>query len=361
MARHAGLDAAKTLAIAFVVATHAALSYMVTPIGWAIQDTSRNLGVDLFVWIARGAGMPMFFWLSGYFARDVYERKGRGGFVRNRARRILLPLALAIVPCSLALDALWDWGRTLAGRPEVAANIPKLEGSKLPVTLGHLWYLYYLLVISALALAFAELGRRARARVPVWVTPLAAFVPLALAGKLQPDTPLGFQIDPSVTVYFGAFFTWGWLVHARRPALEQYAHHCWRVLAAAALLLAAVLPALASSTAPVYAIAASCAFTFALVAVFIGLCVRYVRRPILPLASDASYWTYIAHLPLVVLLQIAFAMVAWPGPIEYLAIVGATGVACLVSYAAFARARGLLAASRRSTDRPAPARSEDMP
>ncbi len=361
MARDAGLDAAKTLAIAFVVATHAALSYMVTPIGWAIQDTSHNLGVDLFVWIARGSGMPAFFWLSGYFGRDVYERRAALGFVRNRARRILLPLALAIVPCSLALDALWDWGRELAGRPEVAANIPKLEGSKLPVTLGHLWYLYYLLIISALALAIAELGRRARARVPVWIAPLAAIVPLAWTGKLQLDTPLGFQIDPWVTLFFGAFFAWGWLVRGRRAVLEAYARHGWRVLAAAALLLAAVLPALASSTAPLYAIAASGALSCAMVAAFVGLCVRYVRSPILPLASRASYWTYVAHLPLVVLLQIAFAMLALPGPLEYVAIVGVTLAVCVLSYAAFARVRGWIAASRRSTDTPAPARSADMP
>lgn len=361
MARDPGLDAVKTLAIALVVAEHAALSYMITPIGWVIQDTSRSLGVDLFVWIAHGSVMPTLFWLSGYFARDVYERKAALGFVRDRARRILLPLVLALVPCSLALDAMWDWARELTGRPEVAENIPKLEGSKLPLTLGHLWYFYYLLIISALALMLAEVGRRARTRVPVWVAPILVFVPLACTGKLQLDTPLGFRIHPWVTLFAGAFFAWGWLVHARPAALDQYARHSWRILAAAALLLAAVFPTLASGTAPLYAIAASGAFSCALVAAFVGLCARYVRRPILPLASRASYWTYVAHLPLVVLLQIAFARVSLPGPIEYVAIVAATALVCLLSYAAFARVRGSFAASRRSTDTPAPARSADTP
>jgi len=45
--RAAGLDAARAIAMMLVVATHAALSFMVTPIGWAIQDRSRYLGVDL--------------------------------------------------------------------------------------------------------------------------------------------------------------------------------------------------------------------------------------------------------------------------------------------------------------------------
>jgi len=46
------------------------------------------------------------------------------------------------VPCSLAVNALWDWWREVGGRAGVAANVPKLEGSGSRLTLGHLWYLY---------------------------------------------------------------------------------------------------------------------------------------------------------------------------------------------------------------------------
>ena len=45
--RHDGLDAARALAMILVVATHAAISFMVTPIGWAIQDRLQHLAVDL--------------------------------------------------------------------------------------------------------------------------------------------------------------------------------------------------------------------------------------------------------------------------------------------------------------------------
>jgi len=75
-----------------------------------------------------------------------------------------------------------------------------------------------------------------------------------------------------------------------------------------------------------------------MVAAFLGLGVRYARRPhrTVELASRASYWVYITHFPVVVLLQIAFARVAWPGLVKYLVIVAITAIACFGSYAPLA-------------------------
>lgn len=326
---------------------YAAISFMETPIGWAIQDDSRFVGVDLAVWVVRAFAMPVLFWLSGFFARAVLAERGTAGFARQRVTRVVVPLALAIVPCSLALDALWDWGRALAGRPEVAENLPRLQGSKLPVTLGHLWYLYYLLAISAIALALAGVGHRLRVPRPrgagiVAIAAALAALPLAVAGVLHVDIPLGFRIDPAVIAYHGAFFAWGWLVRGAPDQLERYAAHAWRWLGAAALLLAAVVPALRDAAveaafrrAPLYAIAASAGFTIAMVGAFLGLCVRHARRShrSVELASQASHWFYITHFPVVVLLQIELARVAWPGGVKYLAIVAITAIACFGSYA----------------------------
>lgn len=345
--RHPGLDAARVCTVLLIAMQYAAVSFMETPIGWAIQDDRRFIAVDLWVWVVRAFAMPVLFWLSGFFARAVLAERGAAGFARQRVTRVVVPLALAIVPCSLALDALWDWGRALAGRPEVTENLPQLQGSKLPVTLGHLWYLYYLLVISAVALALAGVGRKLRVPRPpgagiIAIAAALAAAPLAVAGVLHVDIPLGFRIDPAVVVYHGAFFAWGWLVRGAPDQLERYAAHAWRWLGVAALLLAAVVPALRDAAvdvafrrAPLYAIAASAGFTVAMVIGFLGLCVRHVRRPhrAVELASQASHWFYITHFPVVVLLQIELARLAWPGAIKFLAIVAITAIACFGSYA----------------------------
>ena len=344
--RDAGLDAARAIAMMAVVATHAALSFMVTPIGWAVQDRSQHLGVDLWVWIVRAFAMPTFFWLAGYFSRAVLVAGGVRGFVRNRALRILVPLALVLVPCSLVLGALWDWGREVTARATVAANIPRFQSSELEIFLGHLWFLYYLLWLSLGALVIASLLHRVRARVPVLVVPIAMTGGvLAYLGALHTDTPLGFIPDVPILLYMGGFFAWGWLVHARPSELATYARRTWHALALAPVFLAVVIVTLARGLSvieapPLYAIAASALFSVTIMVAFLGACARYLARPrpLLQLASRGSYWFYILHLPVVVALQVALSQVAVPGPLKYVAIVAVTTAACVGTYALAARA-----------------------
>src|SRR5262249_26109880 len=153
------------------------------------------------------------------------------------------------------------------------------DASSLSITLGHLWFLYYLFAISIIAIVVVTIVQRVKPHVVgpsglamfaiVW---MIAFPPLALSGGLQPDTPLGFKIDPSITLHFSAFFAWGWLVHRARAELDHYARRAWWFVAAAALLFACVVPTLRAGAdgdlarAPLYAIAASAALTVVMIA-----------------------------------------------------------------------------------------------
>jgi peptidoglycan/LPS O-acetylase OafA/YrhL len=352
MTRDPGLDGARVLAMALVIVTHAAIAYMVTPVGWALQDRSQFLGVDLWVWIIRAFVMPTFFWLSGYFARVTLEMHGVRGYVRQRLTRVAVPLVIALVPVSLAVDALWDWGRAVELRGVVADNVPKLTASELPVQLGHLWFLYYLVWFSAAALV----ARLVRVRVPA-----AAAIAIAAIGipagvlvgmrVVHTDTPLGFVPDPAILVHMGAYFAWGWLAHARPGELARYARWLGGALAIAALALGIVLVTLYRgltevAAPPVYASAASGVFSAAMIVIVLGACMRFVTRttPAMRAAADASYWVYIVHLPVVVLLQI----VAAPLPLPWFAKLPAiAAIAAAVSFGVYAVGRRLRNRSRR--------------
>ncbi len=366
-----GLDAARALAVGLVIAVHALLPFMQTPIGWAIRDRPRHELVDLAVWVTRAFVMPVFFWLSGFLAHGALVRRGLAEFVRQRLARVGLPLLLLAWPNSLALGALWDAGRALQPRPMVAAQLPQLRGTGLAVSLGHLWFLYYLLLISAGAVALvlaSRVAKRALAgpgRLPAFVSghdagrspsllgPLALALSLSAlllaAGKLQLDTPLSFAVDPVIALAFGLFFAWGWRAQGRPDRLAALGRWSWVCLAVALPLLAVIVPSLRESAAapagagpaggpPLAALAASAAFSTLTTAAFIGLCQRHFtrRRRSIELLARASYFCYVVHLPLLVALQIALAGRAWPATVKYGAALGCTLGVCLASHAAFA-------------------------
>ena len=127
---------------------HAAASFVVTPIGWAAQDPSANITADLAIGVIHIFRMPVFFLLSGFFARLVYVRLGIRGFVLHRLRRIIVPLVLASALLSPALDALWRWGGVVQ-KPGDA--LPRFDmGAVMVSSLAHLWFLYYLAVLLAI-------------------------------------------------------------------------------------------------------------------------------------------------------------------------------------------------------------------
>jgi peptidoglycan/LPS O-acetylase OafA/YrhL len=367
-ARLLPLDGARAVSMALVLSLHCLVSFIQTPIGWAIQDRSTHIVADFLVWTGRAFVMPVFFLLSGFFSRLLIERGGLRGFWRQRAARVLLPFVIALVPTSMAMNALWDRGRALAGRAAVGAQVPVLRASELPVTLSHLWYLYYLLVLSALAFVLPRRPARFSAYLPlIAIIPAAAV--LLYEGKLQIDTPLSFRVDPFIAAYYATFFVWGWLlddaglaVYARRLSIL--------FVASLALLGALIFPLVASAApgapprAPALALIASAAFTCLAVATFLGACTRIFRTesPLLRLLADGSYWAYVVHLPVAVFLQQEVALLAWPAPLKYFIVASITGGVCLVTWWIFEAAlRGFRGALRRGANTKDPAPRESGP
>jgi glucan biosynthesis protein C len=322
--RYAGLDAARAYAMLIVIALHAAVPFMATPIGWAIEDPSHHLAVDVFVWLAHAFVMPVFFWLSGLFGRVTYDRVGLAGFARSRVVRIAVPLVIALVPCSLAMNALWDWAASRRGVVQVAT----LHASGLPITLAHLWFLYYLLAVSAIAVAIARVPRT----IALAGAAVAVIATMVVSGS-QIDTPLSFMIDPIALGFHAAFFVAGW--HAREQ-LGAYARLAWPAVAVSVALAITSFVVLAGSIGEMPPVAVRVvigALSIASTIGFLGLCLRSRPRRWVRFVARASYWSYIVHLPIVVLLQIALVDVPLPWPLKLAAIASVATLVCLGTFA----------------------------
>lgn len=95
-ARVAFLDHLRYLMVVLVVVHHAVAAYAGIASHWVAQDTTfpaadtiREL-LDVFM-------MPVLFFAAGYFALPSLQKKGTWGFLRDKAKRLLVPWALAVL------------------------------------------------------------------------------------------------------------------------------------------------------------------------------------------------------------------------------------------------------------------------
>jgi glucan biosynthesis protein C len=230
--------------------------------------------------------------------------------------------------------------------------------------LTHLWFLYVLLEFYAATLlvrgAIAALDCSGRLRAGVDrvfaavlrnpLAPLMFAAPIALAffadprwfmwfGVRTPD--FSFITNAQAWAAYGTAFAAGWLLH-RQIGLLQTVQRRWALhLVLAVVLIAASLAIAATYLAPmqdwpIRSLGAAC---YALASwtgtlAVIGLALRFLagfsasRRYV----ADASYWLYIIHLPLIVLLQVVVAQLGWPWPGKFTLILAVSFPIMFASY-----------------------------
>ncbi len=87
------------------IVLHAALSF--SPIPWNVKDSQQSdFYYVLFAGI-HGFRMPLFFMLSGFFTAMLWRKRGLGGLIKQRLKRIALPLFLG---CLTIVPAMWAVG-----------------------------------------------------------------------------------------------------------------------------------------------------------------------------------------------------------------------------------------------------------
>jgi ABC-type multidrug transport system ATPase subunit/peptidoglycan/LPS O-acetylase OafA/YrhL len=363
------LDAVRAAALLLGIVFHAGFSFIpgMPPGIWAIGDDSRSVLISGLLFVTHIFRMSLFFFIAGFVARMVVQRRGMKAFWTDRARRIALPLVVGWPVMSLVLGAVWIWGLTLTFGGSLPAPpvspAPKPFGA---IQLTHLWFLYYLLVLYLLLTGLRgairlidRQGRLARGidtMVRALVQSGAAVVvlglPLCVALYAQPVWIIWFGIptpDQSLVpqyvslVGFGTAMVFGWLVQRQADLLQSWSRSWWAhgLLALATtgvcLSLAGATP---SFTPPApglvklgYALS-YCTAIWAWVFAVTGAAVRFLsnQSPVRRYLADSSYWLYLAHLPVVVSFQILMAR--WPlhWAIKFPLLLAASLTVLLLSY-----------------------------
>jgi peptidoglycan/LPS O-acetylase OafA/YrhL len=338
------------------IVVHAAASYTMAPLGaaWPFRDSTRSALLDAVFFGIHAFRMPLFFLMAGFFGALLYGRRGARGMVTNRFHRVLVPLIAAwLIVLPFARAGF-----------EAAARVPRTEAGftfgypvarwLLQRNLAHLWFLYDLLFLYAAALIVAPMWPRiiavlggtlrrvfrtvgASALAPiVWALPTMLTLLLMPRGVVVTSTSL--RPDARVLLTYGVFFAFGWALHAHADQLAAWPRRAWPFTIAGALLLLPYL-VLIGGGAPWSPRHVAAAATGALIAWLMafgitGLALRYLNRPIptIRYLSDASYWMYLVHLPLVIWTAALLRGVAAPAVVKAMVTIAAVVPLLLASY-----------------------------
>lgn len=362
------LDNLRALAMILGVLLHAGLAYAAPAQEvWLATDSQSSIAIDMGIWFIHLFRMGLFYLLSGYFAALLVKRKGVKKFLVNRGIRIALPMILffpflagAMMLVIIAALSMEGEKRGLMGL--IARTIeagPSAGESTDQSTLGwmHLWFLYYLLIFSLLAALCTRLPtihfnwlfkrRWLMALAPLTLAPCVALagVPLPAAESFVPVLwPFGF---------YGLFYWAGWQLFGRESSLDKLRPYAWPLLLCSLLLYVpyylylpelSIEVAIARKTtlpaAPLFIesiLTAYLSVSLTIVSLLLGQRFLSNYSGSMRFVADASYWVYLVHLPIVLLLQtllIPLEVNVW---LKFAFTTSATLVACMATYVVFVR------------------------
>ena len=216
----------------------------------------------------------------------------------------------------------WGWYKLLAFLP----------------ILHHLWFLHYLLWLLAIFLPIALLARNFKGRLPdfligvpgclVWLIPLTWWFQTLMPGEFGPTTAVGFVPWPPLLGYYAIFFFFGAMCFGRGIWEEKVGRYwpLWFMFSLVLGLWGMVLLEEGGDAVPWLA----SGFAWMTIIAMMGFFRAFLNQgnPKVRYLSDSAYWLYLAHLPLMIAVQILIS--GWEIPLIFKLVIVIGGVTAVL-------------------------------
>ena len=294
---------------------------------WGFLDPiNRHLIFDVFLGLIHLFRMPIFFVVSGFFgALLFYERSPQRMFF-NRFQRIVLPFiaAMIILTPLIYLTFYFAIARMNGVENAFIETWNSMHFSSFfPLTTSHLWFLYYLALLtfstggialllknqqgitSQIRAFFLKLHQNAWLKVFLLALPI--FVLFHFMNAVDAYTSISIIPDWRTFVFYGIFYIYGWLLFKEKALLYDFKkQYLWFIAAGLVCFFIKAYLYLAFTPEEMFYQIVTCNalgvwfFVFGLTGLFLTFFDKASER--MRYISDASYWVYLVHLPVVILL-----------------------------------------------------------
>ncbi|MEH3076279.1 MAG: acyltransferase family protein [Quadrisphaera sp.] len=117
------MDALRAVALGLGIVLHT-LAPFLPGTTWFRPDPAFAPAADITTTVIHLFRMVLFMMLAGYFGRLVLARRGAGAYAKDRAQRILLPLAVFSPIVLLSIIGIEELARRLRGDPDPLPPLP---------------------------------------------------------------------------------------------------------------------------------------------------------------------------------------------------------------------------------------------
>jgi len=345
------------------VVLHSALTYNVTvhTEAWGLNQHSNHVATDFLVLLIHTFRMPIFFLVAGFFGALLFYERGQVKMSRNRVQRIVYPFLVFMVILIPVVKFTFNYtGAVFNGADSplgVAAEFMAQPRYYLPSFTSHLWFLYYLAIITFTTVVGAIVLRKSSefterffaalrwvmARAVLRVLVLAGLTYLILVGLGTSMVGASTSIVPDFAtfVFYGWFYLVGWLLYKIKDILPRLKDKALIATVLGLALVAAqgiLIQFSGLGLEPGAPVPIMFALSSLIVWLFVfgitGLFLKHADgfSPRMRYVSDAAYWVYLIHLPFTALLP--GLIDDWPLPAlaKFFLVMSVTASICFLSY-----------------------------
>ena len=356
------LDSLRAIMMLLGVVLHSVITYVGGEpyVAWPIRDPNNfNTSLEWISSIIHVFRMPIFMVVAGFFAALLFYERGKQKMFKNRMRRITFPfvvfLVILFVPVAAGMEyTLEVFNSNSNAYSDTISKYATLD-SFIPKRTIHLWFLYYLIMFSAVSFllgllfkklpkaslfinsAFHSILKHSILRLVVFT--FLTVIILVFMNRSWVDTSTSLIPDFNTFIFYFFFYMFGWLLFKSKSLLTSFTKNDWLFTILGSLLFTWYFFTDTTQMNLWIVMTIRSLSCWLLIFGVTGLFLRYGSNHSARMRyiSDSSYWVYLLHLPLTIIIPALIADWNIPAVLKFLFVTLTTGLICFITYHYFVR------------------------